>query len=239
MLTAGWLGRNTLTREFLLLRENPDVQLSPAPDRTPACILTAEQIEGPFFLRAPVRSDIREDRQGLPLNLRLQIVQADSCTPLSDAVVEIWHCDAAGNYSAYPEHLSRSPFDTLAYLGQTTGHAQPVNEKRYLRGALHTDADGIVEFNTILPGWYEPRMPHIHVKVFRAEKAYLTTQLYFPAALTEQVYATHPAYRPHGLSPYNASNDVVVGENPLLPGLLLDPAVVDERARAEAVLGLA
>ena len=148
------------------------------------CLLTAEQDEGPFFLRGPVRSDIREDRAGLPLTLRVQVVRADTCQPVPDAVVEVWHCDAAGAYSGYRADLARKPVDTMLFLfgggeGGLDTHLEPTHPGTFLRGAQATGRNGAVEFRTIFPGWYEPRVPHVHAKVFVDGTSYLTTQLYF------------------------------------------------------------
>ena len=38
-----------------------------------------------------------------------------------------------------------------------------MNAETYLRGTQNTDADGMVEFRTIYPGWYTGRTVHIHV----------------------------------------------------------------------------
>ncbi|MEO6468998.1 MAG: hypothetical protein ABIP21_07855 [Acidimicrobiia bacterium] len=67
---------------------------------TPACVLTPEQTEGPFYLDdATVRSDITEGRPGVPLELEFAVVDAQQCTPMSGVAVDIWHCDALGEYS--------------------------------------------------------------------------------------------------------------------------------------------
>ncbi|GHH82781.1 hypothetical protein [Streptomyces capitiformicae] len=54
--------------------------------------------EGPYYLDgALVRKDITEGKSGVPLTLRLTVVDAtDGCTPVPGAAVEIWHCDARG-----------------------------------------------------------------------------------------------------------------------------------------------
>ncbi|MEV7883676.1 protocatechuate dioxygenase, partial [Streptomyces sp. NPDC088357] len=59
--------------------------------------------EGPYYLDgALVRKDITEGKSGVPLTLRLTVVDAtDGCTPVPGAAVEIWHCDAWGYYSGY------------------------------------------------------------------------------------------------------------------------------------------
>jgi hypothetical protein len=61
----------------------------------------------------------------------------------------------------------------------------------FLRGGLATDGVGAVEFRTIYPGWYTGRTPHVHVKVRLGDET-LTSQLYFPDAVTGVVYTMSP-----------------------------------------------
>ena len=235
-----WWQRNAIVRAALSRRVNADVRLSAAPSpEDDVCLLTAEQDEGPFFLRGPVRSDIREDRDGLPLTLRVQVVRADSCQPVPDAVVELWHCDAAGAYSGYRADLARKPVDTLLYLGGLDTHLEPTHPGTFLRGAQATGPEGSVEFRTIFPGWYEPRVPHVHAKVFVGGTSYLTTQLYFPDDFARDVYARHPAYAPHGMSPYALRNDLILGRYREADGLLLRGERTGERMVASCRLGVA
>ncbi|GHJ45970.1 protocatechuate dioxygenase [Catellatospora sp. TT07R-123] len=64
------------------------------------CALTATTTQGPYYFDADkIRSDIREDRPGTRLRLAIKVQDSEECKPLSNAVVEIWHCDAAGLYS--------------------------------------------------------------------------------------------------------------------------------------------
>jgi protocatechuate 3,4-dioxygenase beta subunit len=112
----------------------------------PDCVLTPEQEEGPFHIDlAQVRQDIVEDRPGVPLALALTVVDSDTCEPIRDAAVDIWHCDALGVYSGEPSEGSE---------GET-----------YLRGIQLTDGNGLAEFATIYPGQYPGRTTHIHLKV--------------------------------------------------------------------------
>lgn len=226
LLSLAWWKRDDGVRQLLPRDDNRVMGPLPAlalDDRN--CVETAPQIEGPFFLRAPVRRDIRERIAGLPLTLTLGIVNMRNCAPLSDVTVEIWHCDPAGRYSGYDELAGLGPFDTLATLAltQRNGHVRPDNNQRFLRGAQISDAWGRVSFETVFPGWYEPRVPHIHVKVMRGNAALLTTQLYFPDGLVSDIYARHPAYKPRGASPYTIGNDVVLRHAPGAPGLLIEP----------------
>src|SRR3954470_1659268 len=63
----------------------------------PTCALTPNTIAGPTWFDAhDVRSDIRDDRPGVPLQLAFRVVRLPACAPLPQAVVDLWHCDALG-----------------------------------------------------------------------------------------------------------------------------------------------
>jgi protocatechuate 3,4-dioxygenase beta subunit len=164
----------------------------------PACIVTPAQMEGPFFTDARLnRADIRSDptdksvKEGvaLALTLRVSIVGSAGCTPLAGAMVDVWHCDAAGVYS----DADRS----------TAG-------KMFLRGYQVTDAGGAARFTTIYPGWYPGRAVHIHFKVRVAAGAgfghEFTSQLYFDEAITDRVLA-RPPYSARGKRNVHNSDD--------------------------------
>ena len=136
-------------------------------DDAATCTQTAEQTEGPFYFDVDrVRSDIREDREGATLRLGVRVRDAAECEPIANAVVDIWHCDAEGSYS--------EPGET------------------YLRGAQVTNADGIVEFTTVYPGWYPGRTVHIHAKVHLDRQTVLTTQFYFDDTVSAHVFVDDP-----------------------------------------------
>lgn len=64
------------------------------------CTLTAATTQGPYYFDADkIRGDIREDRAGTRLGLAVRVQDSESCAAIPNAVVEIWHCDAAGLYS--------------------------------------------------------------------------------------------------------------------------------------------
>ncbi|MGN9783406.1 intradiol ring-cleavage dioxygenase [Nonomuraea sp. ZG12] len=140
-------------------------------DQAGTCTLSPATTAGPFYFDADrIRSDIREDRQGLRLRVAIKVQDSETCEPLRDAVVEIWHCDAAGSYSG----------------------TESQDDERYLRGAQVTNADGIVEFTTIWPGWYQGRTIHIHAMVHFTDVRVLTTQVMFDEALNTEVLAQAP-----------------------------------------------
>ena len=175
----------------------------------PVCRITTATVEGPYYIdQRIVRSDIRENQPGIPLELELRIANANArCSPIKGAVVSIWHCNAMGEYSGY---LFNDPdkFPDLKTVNEL-GHVEHKDSERWLRGVQTTDAEGKVTFRTILPGWYTPRAAHIHVRAFLSDKTMMTTQLYFPQALLNTVQSTHEAYKDRGVSIYTNENDVV------------------------------
>jgi protocatechuate 3,4-dioxygenase beta subunit len=158
-----------------------------AADEAIDCIVLPRQTEGPYFVDDRLnRSDIRSDpadgsvRPGVPLALTFEVSskRGDVCSPLADATVDVWHCDAQGIYSDV-----RDPgFQTLG--------------KKFLRGYQTTDGDGLARFTTIYPGAYPGRAVHIHFKV-RSGRSEFTSQLYFDEALSERIFAEEP-YRRRG-----------------------------------------
>ena len=115
-------------------------------DAAGTCRLVPEKTAGPFPLdRQFDRRDVTEGLPGQPLRLGLRVVDAH-CDPVPDAAVEIWHCDATGDYSAFRDGGGGKD----AAAGTT-----------FLRGTQPATADGIVEFATLYPGWYRgPRGAH-------------------------------------------------------------------------------
>lgn len=151
-----------------------------------ACyVLTSETTEGPYYIDADkIRRNITEDQEGIPLLLTLKVIDAETCRPLRNAAVDIWHCNAVGVYSGY-EDMSNGggPGGGTPPSGTPTGepptdaptggpggggpggHQEPTDDERYLRGTWRTDRHGSVTFRTVFPGWYQGRCVHIHVKV--------------------------------------------------------------------------
>jgi protocatechuate 3,4-dioxygenase beta subunit len=196
-----------------------------AQDATPAatsvaldCVASPDMTEGPYFVDEMLfRSDIRVDpsnnkiSQGIPLELTIGVFSVDgtTCSPLKNAYVDIWHCDAAGLYS-----------DEQA--NNTVG-------QKFLRGYQVTDENGVVKFTTVYPGWYRGRTVHIHMKVRTFDgsvtpgaatpeplqdagtKTYeFTSQLFFDDSLSDEVYKLAP-YNQRGQRDTTNATDNIFG----------------------------
>jgi protocatechuate 3,4-dioxygenase beta subunit len=143
------------------------------------CTVYPQETEGPFYLDLNnLRSDIKDGKPGTALKIKVRVVSAAACAPIKDAVVDVWHCDAKGEYSGY--------------AGQ--GHGGDVDNTglKFLRGSQVTDANGEATFDTIYPGWYPGRTTHIHFKVHFSTSSVATSQMYFPEDINTAVYNTTP-----------------------------------------------
>lgn len=149
------------------------------------CTLLKDSFEGPFFFCTnPGAADIARGLPGAPLAIALRAVDAATCKPIPNAVIDVWHCDARGLYSGHDLAVDEAI--------KSAGHTPPVNADRHCRGALRTDADGIAEFRSIYPGYYVERAIHIHFKVHIGNRAFLTNQALLPEPDNSAVMAMAP-----------------------------------------------
>lgn len=96
-LMSGIAGAAEITLERGKLIASP-----PDSDHASVCALDAELTEGPYYLeRGLFRRDVTEGKPGVPLTLRATILDARTCSPIEQAALEIWHCDASGIYSGF------------------------------------------------------------------------------------------------------------------------------------------
>jgi protocatechuate 3,4-dioxygenase beta subunit len=155
-----------------------------------SCVLTPELTEGPYYIAGEkVRRNITDGHPGTPLLLRLAVVDASTCKPIKSAAVDIWHADAAGNYS---------------------GFGAGRRSRTFMRGIQKTNASGIATFLTVYPGWYQGRTVHIHVKVHVSGSVVHTGQLFFSDALTDRVYRKAPYSKRPNRTTRNANDSIFV-----------------------------
>ncbi|WP_329318410.1 intradiol ring-cleavage dioxygenase [Streptomyces sp. NBC_01262] len=178
------------------------------------CTLFSEVTEGPYYLDvALVRSDVTEGKAGLKLVLNLTVVDSSTCAVLPNALVEIWHCDALGEYSGF--------------VG-ANGHSE-ADDGTFLRGGVLTNSSGLATITTIYPGWYRGRAIHIHLKVhtgvtvsngkYTGGTVVNTGQLFFNETVTTAVAKISP-YSTNTVTRTTLSQDSIYGGGGAQDGLL-------------------
>jgi len=169
----------------------------------PSCVVVPALTEGPYYVdekleRADIRSDTSTGKpvDGSPLTIDWVVSQVDgnACIPLEAVLVDVWHCDALGEYSD---------------VGSEQGHD-------FLRGYQHTDANGRATITTIYPGWYQGRAVHIHFKI-RTDAAAtsgfeFTSQLFFDDAFSAQVFS-QGVYASKGKPDTPNASDSIYGQS--------------------------
>lgn len=133
---------------------------------------TPAMTEGPFY---PDKLPLDQDNDllivgdqltpavGTITHLTGRVLSANG-SPVKDATIEIWQCDANAVYL----HTA----DSLPKAAQRDGGFQGF-------GRFTTGSAGEYRFRTIKPVPYPGRpSPHIHVKVKRGERELLTTQIF-------------------------------------------------------------
>ncbi|KAK0616890.1 Intradiol ring-cleavage dioxygenase [Immersiella caudata] len=160
-----------------------------------SCILSPQATEGPFYvLGESIRSNIVDDQVGIPLHIDFQIYDVNTCKPIKGTYFEMWNANGTGVYSG-----------ALSVVNGLQGMTDKANlDRTYLRGSQLSDDNGVVQFNTLFPGHYDGRAPHIHVMSHvpsaKAEanntlwhnKATYAGQIFFDQALVDAVKKTAP-----------------------------------------------
>ena len=168
-----------------------------------SCTVTPTETGGPFPTITPsslVRSDIRLDRTGVAFTINITITNKNnSCAALSGAIVDIWHCDKDGYYSEY---------------GGTSMQTVDYTAVHFLRGRQTTDANGLVSFTSIFPGWYSGRATHIHVHIYNSSgTSLLITQVAFPTDVCNTVYTSTTPYSARGVQDTANTADMVFSDS--------------------------
>ncbi|KAI0181015.1 aromatic compound dioxygenase [Hypoxylon sp. FL1284] len=155
-------------------------------DSNSTAALVPEVTIGPYWVGGEfIRTDITDGQAGVPLHLDLQFIELNTLKPVPNMLIDIWACNATGKYSGI-------------------GNGQGSLNATHGRGVQITDQDGVVQFDTIFPGHYVGRTPHIHVMstenaTVLPNKTYLTDgkpnhigQLFFDQSLINAVEETEP-----------------------------------------------
>lgn len=114
---------------------------------------------GPYYVDGElIRSNVTDGQGGVPLYLDIQFVDTAlvywrpsiyrllmicrTCEPVPAVYIDIWHCNSTGVYSGVSSSGNGNSNDTSNL------------DKKFLRGLQQTDANGVVQFETIFPGHY-------------------------------------------------------------------------------------
>ncbi|KAK4142407.1 Intradiol ring-cleavage dioxygenase [Dichotomopilus funicola] len=119
-----------------------------------SCLLAPEVTQGPYYVAGEyIRHNVVEDQPGVPLLLDYQVIDVDTCEPVPSVYLEIWHCNSTGVYAGVAANGNGNTADDTN-IDQT-----------WLRGIQLTNGDGVAQFESVFPGHYTGRTPHIHVMV--------------------------------------------------------------------------
>lgn len=177
---------------------------------------TTTDILGPFYRpNAPVRADMRiAGDVGQKVLLSGQIRHKDCKTPLKNACVELWHCDAKGVYD------------------------NESAEFKY-RAKTYCDDKGKYHFDTIIPVPYDVgngniRPAHFHMMITADGYQALITQLYFSGDkhIASDTWASSPTAKKRVLDIKNGTGGVkaVSFDVTMLEKIPADAAVIDRLA---------
>jgi protocatechuate 3,4-dioxygenase beta subunit len=150
----------TIAETRLVGGTTPPAFAQPAASVCTPSRVTPAVTEGPFYKSgSPQRTSLLEPNMpGTKVVITGQVFTT-SCRPVAGAWLDFWQADARGEY------------DNAGYR---------------LRGHQVTDSMGHYSLETVVPGEYPGRTPHLHVKVMAPNRPALTTQLYFPGAARNQ-----------------------------------------------------
>ncbi|KAJ6187273.1 hypothetical protein N7519_002181 [Penicillium mononematosum] len=180
-----------------------------------SCILTPEASNGPYFYpnSQTLRQDIREGQPGVPLSLEIGVIDVNTCEPLPDVLVDIWHCNATGSYSSFtglsPNVHANILFEEagvdLSNITNGLGDLSwlSTDNSTFLRGMWPTNKNGVTSFTTVYPGFYIDRTIHIHAQVHTDWSVtsngtlshgpiVSTGQLFMAEELSKQIMALQP-----------------------------------------------
>ncbi|KAL4938481.1 hypothetical protein BDV06DRAFT_215074 [Aspergillus oleicola] len=147
---------------------------------------------GPYYVPGEmIRSDAREDQQGVPIIVEAQFIDFETCNPIPGMWWDMWNANATGVYSGVINQGN----------GDFTDHANINNA--FLRAIQKSDEDGVAQIKTIFPGHYTGRTNHIHITVhtnvtvlengtITGGSVAHTGQFFFDQAIIDKVEQTYP-----------------------------------------------
>jgi protocatechuate 3,4-dioxygenase beta subunit len=196
-----------------------------------SCVLSPEVTQGPYWVQGElVREDVTDGQGGVALTLDIQIIDVNTCEPVPEAFLEIWHCNSTGVYSGVVANGNGNTDDT-SNMNNT-----------FLRGIQKSNEDGVVTFETLFPGHYTGRATHIHVmtsldatvnanETLSGGSVTHVGQMFFDQALIAEVDKVEPYVNNEQELTTNADDSILSEEatttDPFIEYVLLGDSVAD------------
>lgn len=187
-----------------------------------------KDVTGEYF-----RQNVTEGQGGVPLFVDIQVIDTNTCEPLPNVAFDFWHCNATGVYSGVVANGNGDSSDT-SNLNRT-----------FLRGIQQTDSDGVVQFQSIVPGHYSGRTNHAHIMahtegnwellanntISGGSKSAHVGQLFFDQSLLSEVEAVAPYSTNTQSHTQNSEDNIRAQEgsdiDPIVEYVLLGDTVAD------------
>ncbi|KAJ5519333.1 Intradiol ring-cleavage dioxygenase, core [Penicillium expansum] len=142
------------------------------------CILAPDVTQGPYYVTGElVRKNMAESQEGIPLYMDIQLIDTNTCEPIPEIYMDLWHCNSTGVYSG-----------VVASGNGNSGDETNLNTT-FLRGIQKSNREGVVQMQTTFPGHYTGRATHIHVLTHPANE---TTVL--PNGTLSGLYSSHSSH---------------------------------------------
>ncbi|KAJ6002995.1 hypothetical protein N7451_005542 [Penicillium sp. IBT 35674x] len=199
------------------------------------CILGPDVTQGPYYVSGElIRENLVEGQEGVPLYMDIQVLDTNTCEPLPNIYMDLWHCNATGVYSGIQASGNGDSSDATNL------------DATFLRGIQASNSDGVVQFESIFPGHYTSRATHIHVLTHSPNDTVLANdtlsglytahsshvgQLFFDQDLITEVEAISP-YSTNTQDITTNANDSILSEeadtiDPFMEYVLLGDDVSD------------
>ncbi|GAA5907215.1 hypothetical protein JCM5296_004987 [Sporobolomyces johnsonii] len=182
--------------------------------RNHTCVLAPEVTEGPYYHTEghPIRQNMAEDQLGLLFLMDVGVIDVNTCKPLPDVLVDLWHANTTGHYAGHPEQAPHLRWEGPAHEGPRKGllskYPRTNDHETFLRAAWPTNKNGLSQFTSIFPGYYTGRATHVHVRLhtewetlpngtFTSSRMIHTGQIFVPDSINMQIdkiwpYNTNP-----------------------------------------------
>lgn len=183
-----------------------------------ACDPYPSYSEGLFYIDdAEVPSDdVAEAEQGLPLFVRVTLVDTVGCERLAGRIIDIWSANPAGRYSG------------VVNPGDPDG--TEADDERWLRARQATDDKGTIELSTIYPGWTPGSPPHLTMTTPISATESFTWRVVLDDAFSDEVYGGE-SYAARGLHTVRSSDAAE-------PGSVVTPIRRGDGALVEVVVAI-